>query len=265
MARQAGEILLEVYARGFDVEIKGRSEPVTEADKRANAYLVSELRRLFPNDGVVAEETPDRSDALRTGRCWYVDPLDGTKEFIARRDDFAVMLGLAIDGHSTLGVVYQPARNKMYAGVVGQGATLQTKEGTQALQVSEVAVPSDLHLVVSRSHRPPTMDALAKRLGIHRESQSGSVGLKVGMIAERNADLYVHISDKSSTWDACGPEAILRAAGGVFTDVDGEPFVYGGTEMRNIRGILACNQAAYDQVIPIVQELAREVGFLRAR
>src|SRR5262245_19090937 len=112
LAREAGRLVLELYDKDVEVQLKGRSDPVTEADKRANEYLVTELRRLFPDDGVVAEETADRSDALRRGRCWYVDPLDGTKEFIAKNGEFSVMLGLAVDGDPQLGVVYQPATDK---------------------------------------------------------------------------------------------------------------------------------------------------------
>src|SRR5687767_10863121 len=87
LAREAGRIVLQLYDTDVEVQLKGRSDPVTEADKRANEYLVGELRRLFPDDGVVAEETADVSDAQRRGRCWYVDPLDGTKEFIAHNGE----------------------------------------------------------------------------------------------------------------------------------------------------------------------------------
>ena len=90
----------------------------------------------------------------------------------------------------------------------------------------------------------------------------GSVGLKAGLIAERKADLYVHISDRSSSWDACGPEAVLRAAGGRFTDLAGDAYHYGGTDMRNRAGILACNGAAYDVVLPVVQSAARSKGLV---
>lgn len=263
IAREAGRILLGIYDTDFDVAYKDRSDPVTEADRRANDFLVEKLRTLFPEDGVVAEESPDRSDALGRGRCWYVDPLDGTKEFIAKNGEFSVMLGLAIDGCSTLGVVYQPVPDKLYAGVVGHGAWLEERGERRRLQVSDEADPSRLELVVSRSHRSEDIDRLVERLGITDEIRSGSVGVKVGIIAERRADLYVHVSDRSSAWDACGPEAILRAAGGRFTDLGGAEYRYGGsTDMRNAGGILACNAAAYDAVLPVAREVAREAGLI---
>ena len=262
IARAAGDILMKIYATDFEVEFKGKADPVTEADKLANNYLVDELRALFPDDGIVAEETADVSDALKAGRCWYVDPLDGTKEFIAKNGEFAVMLGVAIDGVSTLGVVYQPEFDKLFSGVVGQGATLVEKGDRRDLRVSDTAVPSELRLVCSRSHRDDNTDRLVKTLRIENELRSGSVGLKVGMIAEQRADLYVHISDKASAWDACGPEAILKAAGGRFTRLNGEPYHYGGTDMRTRGGILACNANAYEAVLPIAREVGKQAGLI---
>lgn len=262
LAREAGALLMEVYATDFEVEYKGKADPVTDADRRANEHLVRKLREAFPNDGVVAEETEDTSDAHRRGRCWYVDPLDGTKEFIAKNGEFSVMIGLAVDGSARLGVVYQPVTDKLYRGVVGESAFLEVGDRTYGLAVSSEGAVAELGLVVSRSHRSASTDELVKRLGVTNEMKSGSVGLKVGLIAERKADLYVHLSGRSSAWDACAPEAILRAAGGRFTDLAGDDFVYGGDSLKNERGILACNAAAFDAVLPIVSAVAREAGLI---
>lgn len=262
LAREAGGILMKIYATDFEVEFKGKANPVTEADKLANRFLVDGLRAHFPEDGIVAEETADQSDAKKGGRCWFVDPLDGTKEFIKKNGEFAVMLGLAIDGEARLGVVFQPAKDKLYAGVVGHGATLQVGPETRELSVSTTPSPTDLSLVVSRSHRSQSIDDFVTRLGIEKETCSGSVGLKVGLIAEQVADLYVHISDKSSAWDACGPEAILRAAGGRFTRLDGSQYQYDRGVIPNDGGILACNSAAYDAVLPVASEVGREADLV---
>ncbi len=262
LAREAGALLMDVYATDFDVEYKGKSDPVTEADRRANEHLVRRLRDAFPNDGVVAEESADTSDARRRGRCWYVDPLDGTKEFIAKNGEFSVMIGLSVDGDARLGVVYQPVTDTMYRGVVGESAFMEVADRTYALQVSKTPTPADLKLVVSRSHRSASTDELVKRLGISEETRSGSVGLKVGLIGSKKADLYVHLSDCSCAWDACAPDAILRAAGGRFTDLGGRSFCYDGVDLQNRRGILACNAKAFDAVLPIVSDIAREQGLL---
>lgn len=262
IAREAGAILMDIYATDFVVDYKAEADPVTEADTKANAYIVSEIRKAFPGDGVVAEETEDKSDALGGGRCWYVDPLDGTKEFVARNGEFSVMLGLAVDGVATAGVVYRPDQDKLYAGIVGGGAYLEEGGEQRSLSVSSVADPRQLKLVVSRSHRNRAVGVVVTELGVTQETTSGSVGLKAGLIAEQKADLYVHIADKSSLWDACGPEAVLKAAGGRFTDLAGNPYRYGGADMRNRRGILACNAAAYDAVLPVARDAARAAGLI---
>ena len=262
IAREAGKILMQVYATDFSIAYKGSADPVTTADKRANEYIVDALRTAFPNDGVVAEESADTSDAMRSGRCWYVDPLDGTKEFIARNGEFSVMLGLAIDGRAKVGVVYQSVNDRLYRGVVGRSAFMEYEGESVPLRVSEIVSPSAMRLVVSRSHRSSTTDGLKHALGITEERASGSVGLKVGLIARREADLYVHVSDKSSAWDACGPDAILHAAGGRFTDLAGAPFVYGGTSMKNARGILACNSFGFERVLSEVQAAGRAAGLI---
>jgi len=262
IARHAGAILMDIYGTEFAVAYKAEADPVTEADSKANAYIVDQLRQAFPGDGIVAEETEDNSDALKAGRCWYVDPLDGTKEFVARNGEFSVMLGLAIDGVARAGVVYRPDNDKLYSGVVGDGAHVEQRGKRRALEVSSVADPSDLRLVVSRSHRNTAVGEVVTQLGIAQETTMGSVGLKAGLIAEQGADLYVHISDKSSAWDACGPEAVLRAAGGRFTDLAGNAYRYGGTDLRNRSGILACNAAAFDAVLPVAREAAKAVGLI---
>ena len=263
LAREAGEILMEIYATDFAVEFKGERDPVTEADRKANEMLVQRLREIFPDDGVVAEESEDRSGAIGRARCWYVDPLDGTKEFVAKNGEFSVMIGLAVDGEARLGVVYRPVRDRLYRGVVGDSAFVDIGDRSYTLRGSDESDPEKLRLVVSRSHRSEATSALVERLGIVNETRSGSVGLKVGLIARREADLYAHLSPHSWAWDACAPDAILRASGGRFTDLGGRSFVYGGADLRNLRGILACNNGAtFERVRDAVAAVAEENGLL---
>jgi 3'(2'), 5'-bisphosphate nucleotidase len=266
IAREASEVLLQIYATNFSVDFKGsgQSDPVTEADRRANALIVARLREAFPEDGIIAEESEHNTSVFQRRRIWYVDPLDGTKEFVAKNGEFSVMIGLAIDGRAQLGVVLQPSDGTLYAGEIGQGAFVEQNNARKPLEVSGLHETSKLSLIVSRSHRPKATGELMQRLGIVREVSSGSVGLKVGQIALRNADLYVHMSDKSSAWDTCAPEAILIAAGGRFTDLAGDPIAYGIPDVRTRRGILACNSAAFSAVLPVVRELATREGFLKA-
>ncbi len=262
IARRAGTILQEVYSGDFTVAYKTKSDPVTEADTRANVYIVEALRDAFPDDGIVAEETDDQSDALLAGRCWYVDPVDGTREFVARNGEFAVMIGLAINGSATLGVVYQPEGDKLYAGVLGGPAFVEHGGHRHPLSLGQTPGPGELTLVVSRSIRRESLERLMGVLDADAATKMGSVGLKVGLIAEGAADLYVNMSSKTSAWDTCGPEAILRAAGGKMTDLEGRAFEYGGRDLRNRQGILAATDQAFDRALPMVERMAREVGLI---
>jgi 3'(2'), 5'-bisphosphate nucleotidase len=263
VAREAGRILLEVYATDFSVVEKPRGEgPVTAADERANAYVVDALRRAFPGDGVVAEESKDNTDSRRFARCWFVDPLDGTREFVNRNGEFAVHVGLAVDGEARLGVVFRPVQERLFSGVVGGECVLESHGERRVLRVSSVLEPRDLRVVVSRSHRNSRALRVQQRLGTSRVMQAGSVGVKCSMIAEGVADVYVHVSARSSRWDSCAPEAVLRAAGGKLTDLTGKPYRYDGGELQNCRGLLGCNSASFDRVVEVTSEVAREAGLV---
>lgn len=261
LAREAGEILREIYATDFAVRDKAASgaetDPVTEADTRVNAFLVGRIHEMFPADTIIAEESANDGKASG-GRCWYIDPLDGTKEFIAKNGEFSVMIGLAVDGEARLGVVYQPTTGKLYRGVVGDGAFYEVGDKTWQLKVSDTVDTAKLRLVVSRSHRPAGTDELKSALGITTEIPCGSVGLKVGLIGERQADLYVHFSDKTHAWDACAPDAILRAAGGTFVDLTGRSIEYTGAAVQNRRGLLATNRKSYEKVLAVITELTKK-------
>jgi 3'(2'), 5'-bisphosphate nucleotidase len=250
LARQAGAVILDFYDGRASVEWKAGNEPVTAADRAANARIVEGLAAAFPDDAILAEETPDTSGRLDHDRLWVVDPMDGTKEFIKRNGEFSVMIGLAIDGRATLGVVYQPTTGRAYYAAAGEGAWLREGDAAPiALKVSDVAKTSDMCVAVSRSHRSEKIDAVRGSLGIEREVQSGSVGLKIGLICERKCDLYIHPSPQTKQWDACAPDAIITEAGGRMTDLTGEPFVYNRRDLYNRNGILATNGRAHDEIL----------------
>lgn len=262
LAREAGRIILEYYGGGYQViEKPDGGGPVTVADQRANDHLVAGLRQAFPGDGMVAEETEDTSDATRFSRCWFIDPLDGTREFIRHNGEFAVHVGLAIDGVARAGVVYRPVGDKLYRGVVGGGCFLEEGGQTRELHLGDGQAGA-LRLLASRSHRTRASETVQAELGITEVVAMGSVGVKCGALVEGAGDLYVHASRVSSRWDICAPEAIVRAAGGVLTDLAGEPYRYDGEELQNSRGILACGQALFELVLPVVSRVAGERGLI---
>ena len=259
LARQAGRVILEVYAQDFAVASKGQAGPVTEADLRASQLIVDGLRQAFPDDSVVSEEGPESESQVK-GRWWYVDPLDGTKEFVAKNGQFSVIIGLSVDGHAQAGVLLRPVGNVLYTGTADKEAWLITDEGRKRLSVSTEERLSALRLVVSRSHRHPLTDEMRNRLGITSEIQCGSVGLKIGLLTTGEADIYLDPSGFTSAWDTCGAEAVLRGAGGRLTDLAGQPLVYGGTDLRNKRGLLATNGLCHDRIVEAIAPVIRQMG-----
>lgn len=256
LAREAGRVLLDIYAGEHDVQWKGHDDPVTAADHAANELIVKELRRHFPEDGILSEEAPDNAARLSRRRVWMVDPMDGTKQFIERIGEFAVMIGLAVDGEAKLGVVYQPTLDRMYYAAPKMGAFLEEGLTTKRLHVAEAKDPAQLTAAVSRSHHSPKVDLVRRQLGITREIRSGSVGLKVGLIAEGRAHVYIHLGGRTNLWDTCAPEAILREAGGKLTDRTGAPIRYDTSEIRNLRGVLATNGTIHERVLQAIAALA---------
>jgi 3'(2'), 5'-bisphosphate nucleotidase len=246
----AGAIILRHYAQKTYVQWKGKNDPVTGADLEVSQFLVKELRKHFPHDAILCEEEADDRRRLSTQRVWVIDPMDGTKEFIARRGEFSVMIGLAVNGEARLGVVYQPTEQKLYSGVVGEGASLSHGGSSRPLQVSTESNTSKATMAVSRSHYSMKTEAVRQQLGIERTVQTGSIGLKVGLVCEGLADVYVQ-GRGTSLWDTCGPEAILRASGGRMTDASGQVLRYDVEDVRNLRGVVATNGVLHDKVIEV--------------
>ena len=236
IARQAGDLILEVYAQDFEVRGKADASPVTEADERAEACIVAGLRALDPAIPIVAEEAAARGEIpALAGRFWLVDPLDGTREFISRNGEFTVNIALIEQGVPVLGVVLEPVADRLYAGVVGQGAWLQDSAGRRPMACR--AVPAGgLVLACSRSHGDEAAMAvwLAAWLGERRVARRMAVGssLKFGLLASGQADLYPRLG-RTMEWDTAAGHAVLSAAGGSVTDLHGAPLRYGKPGFEN--------------------------------
>lgn len=265
LARAAGAILLQHYHSPFLVEQKVNAlkelEEVTAADREANDLIVRRLAAEFPHDGILAEESADTERRLKKDRVWMIDPMDGTKNFIQRDGDFAVQIGLAINGASVAGVVYQPVRDVLYRAAKGLGSWIEesTKPAT-LMSVSKLVAPHEMVLASSRSHRSPRMERVVDSFGFKAEVRRGSVGVKIGLITEQQADLYLHLSPSTKQWDTCAPEIILAEAGGRLTDLFGQPLRYNAVRVDNRNGIVATNGAAHEMVIENLAPLLREFG-----
>lgn len=258
-ATLAGGVAVMAHYGRDDLAIEdptGRG-PVTAADRDSQAAILEVLEQRRAGQRVLSEEAPPPA-GFEGGRLWVVDPLDGTREFIDRIDEFSVMVGLAVDGEARLGAVYQPAADRLFAGDVRSGAWVieGAREGAvpRPLAVGDLGAP--LRFVRSRSHPDERIRRLEAALGEVEVILSGSAGSKCALVASGQADLYVHPVPYLKEWDTCAPEAMLRAAGGRVTDCGGEPLRYGKADPAQPGGIFAAHPAAWKTALPIVKEIA---------
>ena len=224
-AREAGEAILEIVRRGFEVEAKRDSSPVTEADRAAELIILGALTLAAPGVPVIAEEEVAAGRIPAHGHTYFlVDPLDGTKEFVRGGDDYTVNIGLIENDTPTLGVVFAPATGRLHGGCVGSGAWLDEGHGRQKISTR----PRGEHLtaVASKSHlNQATVDYLEEAIGTCGYVTAGS-SLKFCMLAEGLADIYPRASP-TSEWDTAAGHAVLLAAGGLVDGLDGSPLTYG--------------------------------------
>ena len=230
-AREAGEAILEVVRRGFEVEAKRDASPVTEADRAAELIILAALARAAPGVPVIAEEEvaagriPAHDDIY-----FLVDPLDGTKEFIRGGDDYTVNIGLIEKGEPTLGVVFAPATGRLHGGCIGAGAWLD--EGAGRVEIRTRERNAIMTAVASKSHlNQATIDYLCEAAGDCGYVAVGS-SLKFCIVAEGKADIYPRASP-TSEWDTAAGHAVLLAAGGLVDGPDGTPLRYGKRAFLN--------------------------------
>jgi 3'(2'), 5'-bisphosphate nucleotidase len=270
LALRGGAIAMRMRGK-VKTEYKDRQEPVTKADRDISALIVGELQHAFPEDVVVTEESKQDWGRVRFAkRVWYVDPIDGTADYIAGRVGFAVHIGLVVrdgfsdPGRAVLGVVYQPANGRLYYAAPGIGARIRDAKGDRPLVPSSRRQPESLRLLVSKAHRSKQIDALKLALGITRERGMGSIGVKFGHIANGESDLAL-AGAKSiiHPWDMAAPDAILTAAGGRVTTVDGQSLPYHRIFMPG--GHVASNGVAHDAVLARLRPYARPGLFVRLR
>ena len=252
-AREAGEAILDIVRRGFDVEHKRDSSPVTEADRAAELIILVALARAAPGVPVIAEEEVAAGRIPAHGDTYFlVDPLDGTKEFVRGGDDYTVNIGLIDHGTPKLGVVFAPARGMLHAGRVGEGAWLEDGQARQPIRARERG--ERLLAVASKSHfTQDTADYLEAAVGVCEHVSIGS-SLKFCIVAEGGADIYPRLSP-TSEWDTAAGHAVLLAAGGRVDGPDGQPLRYGKEAFLN-RGFVATAGWQAPPIGPFLQDFA---------
>jgi 3'(2'), 5'-bisphosphate nucleotidase len=238
LALEAGDKIMEVYAApDFDVRSKSDSSPVTEADEAADAIISAGLRAAYPDVTLITEEQAD-SHALRASTFLIVDPLDGTKEFVQRRGDFTVNIAYVENGVPKLGVVYAPAKGRLFYTRADGQAVEETgdflKDRVGAAKEIHVSQPDDaaLMVVASKSHRDAATDAYIAKYAVRDMTSAGS-SLKFCLVATGEADLYPRLG-RTMEWDTAAGDAVLRAAGGHMVRFDThETLVYGKSGWDN--------------------------------
>jgi 3'(2'), 5'-bisphosphate nucleotidase len=233
LADAAGRVIMRHYHEGTEVSQKADKSPVTAADEAGEAIILEGLARLAPEIPVVAEEAVAKghSPAVGDGPFWLVDPLDGTKEFIQKRGEFTVNIGLVEGRLPVLGVVLAPAIDTAWWGAVGHGATRRRAGVTERIAVRPTPGPGGLIAVASRSHRDAETDAWLAAHGITETIACGS-SLKFCAVAEGRADVYPRFGP-TMEWDTAAGHAVLRAAGGEVVTTQGAPFGYAKPDFRN--------------------------------
>ena len=256
IARDSGKILSKYFREDIAVNYKADEfDPVTLADKESDEYIRRALTVAFPNDEILSEENEARPTSYNK-RVWMVDPLDGTKDFIGGRASFTVMIGLLENMVPKLGVVFNPITNELFYGTRGSGAFRVFDGSVNKLKVSKNSELSDATLVI-RNHvvsdiRP--LDEQLDSLKVRNRVPEGSVGLKLGRIAQGIADVSVHTNIHGCKWDTLAPEVIITEAGGVLVDLEGNKLDYTKKAVGWDKYFVATNNSAMlRQVLEIVK------------
>ncbi|HXW52654.1 MAG TPA: 3'(2'),5'-bisphosphate nucleotidase CysQ [Myxococcota bacterium] len=262
LARAAGRMALDLRHNLTVVSKANNQGPVTNADVAIDRYIVRELGERYPHDQIVSEEggLPEGYD-IGPGRTWFIDPIDGTTNYIAGGNDFVVMIGLAIDGAARLGAIYQPIEDRLWRGVVSDTSGRAERldgNGISALRLNLVKKShNDIVAIVSRTHKSLRQNAMIKALGPKKIRYQSSFGLKAMLVLEQYADLYVAWSRQIKKWDTCAPAAIVKAAGGHVSFIDQQELTFLGPVAHN-KAIMVASMAPDETLWKILYDIAKD-------
>lgn len=237
--RRAGAAAMEIYARGCDVREKADRTPVTEADLAVDRIVVPALEAMFPSVPVVSEERADSFEHAAGAHMFFlVDPIDGTREFIAQTGEFTINVALIEDGAPVAGIVHAPAAGRLFVGLGNGFAHEYCERGTRKPISVRACADRDLVAVASRSHLTARTETFLDEQGIADRVNAGS-SLKFCLLAAGEADIYPRFGP-TMEWDTAAGDAVLRAAGGMVLTPDGAPLAYGKPDFRN-PDFIACS------------------------
>jgi len=246
LARAAGQRILRHRGGRIDVQRKEHDEVVTAADREANELISSGLREAFPQDAIYSEETPDSWRRLAHWRVWIVDPLDGTSDFIAGGDEFSVSIGLAVGGEAVVGAVYNPVREELFAGASGLGVQ---RNGVDA-RPSDVEQVHEARISVSRKERAQ-LALLAPGLAL---TGITSMSYKLARVAAGIDDAALS-RKRRKEWGSCAGVALVLAAGGRATLLDGEAIRFNRAERTQPLGMVAAGARLHASLVGSIRNL----------
>lgn len=265
LVAECGAIAMHYWRRGAKVmALRDKplgGGPITLADTEINDRIVQALQRRFPEDGVLAEESADDGRWRLRRRCWYVDPIDGTREFARGRTGWTVQVGLCIDGEPRLGVVLEPAAGHLSWAIRGPGQALALRRlpsGEQRPLQPRTAPLPDLVLIGGRMFPLSRQHSIRRALGVseQRARSVGSVGVRMTAVARGDAHVYVQAPGHTKMWDTCAPTALVLAAGGRVTDIRGEPLDFLAPSVTHPRGVVASHAHLHPLVLERLTTLA---------
>lgn len=237
-AVRAGQMIMGIYARPFDITYKEDRSPLTEADRASNAIIVPALTERFPLYAMLSEESKDNLSRLDNPFCWVVDPLDGTKEFIKRNGEFTVNIALIHHHRTVLGVIYVPASEELYYAMHGEGAYYEKDGQRRRIQVSNRT--QNIRMVMSRSHASETLTRLIEKYAITETISAGS-SLKGCLVARGDAEVYYR-PNPTMEWDTAAMHCIAEEAGALFRQSDDSEMLYNRENSLNEQGFYIINR-----------------------
>ena len=248
-ARLAADAILARYGGDAEVRYKTPIEPVTEADTIADELLRTHLLGAFPADAWLSEESVDDPVRLERSRVWIVDPLDGTREFIARRPEFAVSVALAIDGVAALGVIVNPVTSELFWAIRGPGAWLEVGSSITRLAVSPAPVASDSYFAVSRTE---TRQGHFQRLQHDLRLRSiGGMAHKLALVARGSSEGTFTLQNRCE-WDVAAGLLLVTEAGGAVSHLDGTAFTF-NQPAPTFHSIIATNGRVHDELLSVLR------------
>ena len=240
-AKQCVPLILEIYnSDNIGLEIKEDNSPVTKADKVADNTIRKILHEAFPSYALLTEESEDDKSRLSNDYVWIVDPIDGTKEFVAHSDEFTINIGLSYKHEPVLGVILIPVTGEIYYAVKGQGSFYQNGDKTVKIHVNPRT--NDLTTLVSRFHSNEDEQAMiAKHSDRIKHQRVVGSSIKGCVIAKGEAEMSYRFSSNTKEWDTCAMQTIVEEAGGLLLKFTGERILYNREDVYNRGGYVICN------------------------